>query len=187
MDWKTFSTITASLFIALLGATLGFRYNRRLAARKDRLDRVNRQLSELYGPLLALTGATASAWAEFRNRYRPDCAYWSQDPPPTPEEQEAWRNWITVIFMPLNRRMMEVVVTKADLLDETDMPGCFLELCAHVASYEPILKGWERKDFAENTPFLPFPRPYLAEYVSKSFTRLKERQNALLYELGPHF
>jgi hypothetical protein len=51
--------------------------------RKDRLDRVNRQLSELYGPLFALDRAGYRLWQVFRSRHGRD--FWGSDAPPTPE------------------------------------------------------------------------------------------------------
>jgi hypothetical protein len=38
----------------------------KLAQRNDRLERLNRQLSEFYGPLLALTWASDQSWQAFR-------------------------------------------------------------------------------------------------------------------------
>lgn len=185
MDWKTFFTIGGTFMVASLGATLAFIYNKRLAERNDRLDRINRQLSDFYGPLLALVSASESASVEFRTRYRRGMSYWSQSPPPTEEEAAIWRAWIGGNFIPLCRRMMEVIVSKSDLLDEDSMPDCLLSLCAHVASYEPILKQWDSGDFSENKSFLPFPRPTLGQYVAESFARLKKRQASLLRLTAP--
>jgi hypothetical protein len=44
--------------------------------------------------------------------------------------------------MPLNRKMRDLVVTQAHLLDQDKMPDCLLELCAHVSTYEAILGQW---------------------------------------------
>ena len=41
--------------VAQIGYFVTYRTNLRLAQRNDRLERINRQLSEFYGPLLALT------------------------------------------------------------------------------------------------------------------------------------
>ena len=86
--------------------------------------------------------------------------------------------------MPLNVRMVEVIVQKADLLDDPDMPACLLELCAHVAAYRALLKRWEEGDYSENVSILPFPQAALAEYTSTRFARLKHEQQDLLRAAG---
>ena len=56
---------------AVLGYFVTYGTNLRLAQRKDRLERINQQLSEFYGPLLALTQSSGQSWQAFRKRYRP--------------------------------------------------------------------------------------------------------------------
>jgi hypothetical protein len=167
--------------VALFGAITAYANALRLARRKDRLDRINRQLGEFYGPLYALVTASNRSWDEFRNDHRPGGgAYWDQSSPPTDDEAVAWRTWITAVFMPLNRRMRDVVVTRADLITEADIPRCLLDLCAHVSAYEAILAQWERGDFHENKPPLPFPRQALNAYIPAAFSQLKLAQSELL-------
>jgi hypothetical protein len=179
MDWKTAATI----FVALVGFLVTYVVNLRLARRKDRLERINEQLRDFYGPLYALEISARSAWTEFRNQYRPGGGpYWHQDPPPTAEEAEAWRTWMKSVFMPINRRMRDVVVAKAHLIDGPEMHQSLRDLAAHVSAYEPILARWEENDFGVHTPPLGFPRATLAEYLEVEFQRLKERQQELLKE-----
>jgi hypothetical protein len=169
-----------AVVVALFGAVAAYANALRLARRKDRLDRVSRQLGEFYGPLFSLSAASNRSWDEFRREHRPGGAYWHQSPPPTADEAQAWRTWITTVFMPLNRRMRDVVVIHADLIVEDDIPQCLLDLCAHVSAYEAILAQWERGEFQENKPPLPFPRQRLNDYVGPEFRRLKTEQAGLL-------
>jgi hypothetical protein len=148
-----------------------YRNNLRLAARNDRLARLNRQLQELYGPLLALVHAGNRSWDVFRSQYRPGGSYWGRPPAPSEQEAHAWRLWVSTVFMPLNRQMRDAVVTHADLLVEDDVKSCLLDLCAHVAAYEAILKRWEEGGYAEHAPPLPFPR----EDLSASLSALLDR------------
>ena len=60
--------------LGLIGAYLADRYK---AARAARLARIDRQLAEYYGPLLALASASNRTWKEFRRKYRPDGQFWS--------------------------------------------------------------------------------------------------------------
>jgi len=79
--------------------------------------------------------------------------------------------------------MRELIITKADLLIETDMPKCLSDLCAHVASYQAILKKWEDNDFSEHFAIIAYPRKPLLNYTEEKFKSLKEKQKKLIGEI----
>lgn len=185
MDWEVVLPLAITVLLALVGYGATYAYNLKLARRQDRLSRVSRQLSDFYGPLFALSESGASIWDGFRTQYRPDGkSYWDPADPPSEADAEAWRLWMTDVFMPLNRQMVGVVVQKADLLDESEMPEVLLDVCAHVAAYEAVLKQWTRGDFSRNTSVVDFPRRALVRYTRESFRRLKREQNQLLGRAG---
>jgi hypothetical protein len=171
---------------AVLGYFVTYWSNHRLAQRNDRLERINRQLSEFYGPLLALTRSSGQSWQAFRQRYRPPGSesFWKSDPPPTREDAIAWRLWMTTVFVPVHQQMMELVLNRADLIEEPDMPACLLALCAHVNGYQAILKEWETGEISiereDNISVVNFPGQELAEYAAAAFSRLKAEQADLL-------
>jgi hypothetical protein len=181
--------LAITLGVSVLVALGGFAWNLRLARRKDQLDRVNRQLGELYGPLFAAHAASRRIYLAFRDRYRPaDESYFSAKNPPTEEEVAAWREWMTHVFMPLNRRMTEAIIANADLLREEHLPGCLQELCAHVAGYEAVLRHWEADDVVsvqeeDNLSVVPYPWRELDDYVPKSFEALAQEQAKLLAQV----
>ena len=124
MSAAAIATIGTTIFVAFAGFVAAYFNNLRLTRRKDQLDRVSRQLSELYGPLLALESTEQSTWRLFRERYRPSGAFWDPDDPPSEDEARIWRLWMTTVFMPLNRKMVDVIRANGDLLAESDMPQC---------------------------------------------------------------
>ncbi len=178
MTW-TWSWLASPLFIAILGFAAKYVNDVRLARRKDALDRVNKQLADLYGPMLACASASSIAWQEFRRRYRPGRPYFDDDPPPSPGELEAWRLWITEVFMPLNLRIEKAVMEHADLLRESEMPLCLRELCAHISAYKLVLKRWQNGDHSEHTSVVNYP-PDVDEYARRSYDALKAEQGRLL-------
>jgi len=100
----------------------------------------------------------------------------------------AWRRWVTYVFMPLNRRMAEVVINHADLLIEDRLPACLQDLCAHVVCYEAVIAQWQEKGFhsSERQDHLSvnlFPRETLEPYVTNSFETLKREQNRLIHRV----
>src|SRR3954469_10283586 len=66
MNWSTTATLLVTVAVAFGGYFATYLWNLRIAQRKDRLERVNRQLSELYGPLLALVTAGTRAFQVWR-------------------------------------------------------------------------------------------------------------------------
>jgi hypothetical protein len=116
----------------------------------------------------------------FAQHLAPNVAFWEADPPPTEDDKLAWRTWMVAVFTPLNRQMRDQVVTKAHLINGTDMPDCLLAVAAHVSAYESILARWQTNDLSLHHPPLGFPRGELEEYVKLNFAELKARQPELL-------
>jgi hypothetical protein len=183
-DWVIPAIVT--VVVAFLGYLMTYLNNLRLAQRKERLTRINKQLGEFYGPLFALTNATKVTWEAFRSKYAGEDEkrtkgigyFFGKDVMITPEAQE-WQLWIQTVFMPLNLRMFELILTKSDLLIDADMPASLLQLCAHVAAYQAVIKKWENKDFSEYTSLLIFPSE-ITEYARHSFQELKAEQAKLM-------
>ena len=71
MDTALIVTTAATIALAFLGYLITYLNNLRLSQRTEQLVRVNKQLSEFYGPLYALVSAGAIVWEAFRARYRP--------------------------------------------------------------------------------------------------------------------
>ncbi len=180
MDVTLVVTTVTAILLALVGYIATYINNIRTTQRAERLARVNKQLNEFYGPLFALSQANDIAWQKFRDEYSPQGAFFSKIDPPTDEELQVWRLWMQTVFMPSNLRMYEIIISKADLLIEKDMPQCLLLFCAHVAAYQPVLEKWETKDYSEHTSLINYPTKELLDYCDKSFEGLKAEQSQLL-------
>jgi hypothetical protein len=184
MDWKTVATLLVTVVLAFAGYTATYRNGVRLAQRKEHLERIERQLRELYGPLFALVRASREAWQGFRAIYRPAVgSYWRSVPPPTEQEAAAWRLWMAEVFWPLSSRMAQLVTTHADLIEESEMPTCLLTLCAHVEGYRAILCAWKNGDFSQHLSVVDFPSNELREYTGKHYDRLKHCQSVFLGQI----
>ncbi len=145
------------------------------------LSRVNEQLEKFYGPLKALRESSEIAWKGFRQKYRSDTPhYFSKKDMPNEEELKAWRLWMSIVFMPNNNKMFEIINSRLDLLIEEEMPESLKLLCAHVAAYKTVLYKWEQNDFSEHTSIINFPSTEVNQYVDRSFSKLKKRQNELI-------
>lgn len=98
----------------------------------------------------------------------------------TDERKNLWRLWMSDVFMPLNRRMADIIITHGHLIDEDHMPPELLVLCAHVAGYEELTKQWDRGNYDRMLPYILFPG-VVQEYAQQSFQRLKNRQTRLIH------
>ncbi|MET7481883.1 hypothetical protein [Streptomyces sp. NPDC005538] len=174
--------VVVTVALTFAGFAVTYLNGLRLAQRQERLARVNRQLSEFYGPLFALAEANARTFAAFRERHARSggVSPFADATPPTEEESAEWRLWVTAVFLPVLREMRELVIGRADLLREPEMPTLLLELCAHAAGYEITAARWAQGDFSEHLSLVPFPGPELASYARRGFGELKLEQARLL-------
>src|SRR5215510_14970492 len=102
----TLITTTAAVVLAFLGYIVTYLNNLQLSRRKDRLERVNKQLSELYGPMFSLTHASSIAWKWFREAH-------SAEGETTANDLKEWRLWMSVVFMPQNVKLYDIILNKS--------------------------------------------------------------------------
>lgn len=174
-----------TVVLAFAGYLVTYWSGRRLSQRQERLNRVNRQLSEFYGPLLALTETDSRLYHAFAQRHprsdgRSPLQHGPEESPLTEEERAEWRLWITTVFLPSQRAMRELLLTKADLLSEAEMPRLLLEVYAHASWQEIAVARWERGDLTVESFPTPFPAGAIRRYARSEFDRLKREQAALL-------
>ncbi|MFI9611389.1 hypothetical protein ACIHCM_06805 [Streptomyces sp. NPDC052023] len=174
--------VVVTVGLAFAGYAVTYLNGLRLAQRQERLARVNRQLSDFYGPLFALTEANSRTFAAFMQRNaRPDGrSPFVHEIPPSEEELAEWRLWITTVFLPNVRAMRDLVVKHADLLSEPEMPPLLLQLCAHVSGYEITAARWAQGSYEQHLSVVPFPSEEIAAYARLGFGRLKAEQARLL-------
>jgi hypothetical protein len=168
-------TLIATILLAFAGYLITYWQDLHLARRKERLELINKRLDEFYGPLYISTQASKEAFQTFMqtSRYTQTDGLWS-----TPE----WRAWFTDILYPILLVSDQVILHKAYLVREAELPECFLHFVAHMASFRRVMKKWEQGDFTEVTPLISFPRE-LNEYAAQSYQALKSEQLQLITEL----
>ncbi|GIF62084.1 hypothetical protein Ais01nite_01190 [Asanoa ishikariensis] len=170
-------TASASVVVAMIVFVANQVALVRNQQRQARLERVNDQLRELYGPLQALLAVNEHLWRTMRASQLPDHDT-RQAGPPTGEESQEWQRWIQHALMPANVRMRDLIVEHADLIVEDDIPPPLQDFCAHVASYEVHLAspgGAPQRRALITHPGAPF-----VTYVRAGFTALKREQATLL-------
>jgi hypothetical protein len=183
MDTKTFITLLTTVFIAFVGYLVSYFNSIKLSQRKERLDRIDRQLREFYGPIYSLLKVSEVAWNSFRSIYRPGGAFWGTTKPPSDEEAEAWRRWMKEVFMPINLQIQKIITDHSELIDEEEFPKCLLLLSAHITAYKPVLAAWENNDFSNHVSVINFPRDEVVAYIDNNYRELKRIQSELIRKL----
>jgi hypothetical protein len=92
-----------------------------LTRRRDKLDLVNKRLNEFYGPLYVASEAGNIAYRSLLQKQGK-----SQSFPILDDEMKEWVLWMTTIFMPLNDIREKIIIEKAYLIIEEQMPTCLL-------------------------------------------------------------
>jgi hypothetical protein len=166
-----------TILLAFLGYLATAWSARMLARRKDKLELVNRRLNEFYGPLYVASQAGNIAYRSLLNKQGKKQSF-----PILDGEMKEWMLWMTTIFMPLNDVREKIIIEKAYLIVEEQMPHCLLDFVTHVSGYKAVLAKWAEGDYSERRSTIGWP-PEFDVYVERSYAALKSEQTHLLHSL----
>jgi hypothetical protein len=182
MDFSTFyspgllqNAAVLTVILAFVGYLTTFLSARMLARRKDKLELVNRRLNEFYGPLYVASQAGNIAYRSLLKKQGK-----TQSFPILDDEMKEWMLWMTNIFMPLNDEREKIIIKKAYLVVEEQMPKCLLDFVTHVVGYKAVLAKWAVGDYSERRSTIGWP-PEFDVYVEQSYAALKAEQTQLLH------
>lgn len=171
-------SLVITVTLAFAGYFATYLNNLRLSKRAEQLDLINKRIKEFYGPLYVASEAGRIAYETLLAKLGKEAVF-DPDFPPTEEELKEWRIWSKKVFFPINEFQEKLILEKAYLIREEEVPECLLHFVAHVSAYKAILEKWESGDFSENAPALDFPVE-LAEYAANSYRELKAEQLKLI-------
>jgi hypothetical protein len=164
-----------TILLAFIGYLATAWSARMLARRKDKLKQVNRRLNQFYGPLYVASQAGNIAYRSLLKKQGK-----SQSFPILDSEMKEWMLWMTTIFMPLNDIREKIIIEKAYLIVEEQMPRCLLDFVTHVVGYKAVLSKWAEGDYSERRSTIGWP-PEFDVYVERSYQALKAEQTRLLH------
>ncbi len=164
-----------TVILAFVGYLATFLSARMLERRRDKLDLVNRRLNEFYGPLYVASQAGNIAYRSLLKKQGK-----TQSFPILDGEMKEWMLWMTTIFMPLNDVREKIIIEKAYLIVEEQMPPCLLDFVTHVVGYKAVLAKWAEGDLTERRSTIGWP-PEFDVYVERSYAALKAQQTRLLH------
>lgn len=169
------SAAILTIILAFAGYMTTFLSARMLAQRRDKLRLVNKRLNEFYGPLFVASQAGLIAYKALLKKQGKMQAH-----PVTDEEMKEWVLWMTTIFMPLNNIREKIIIEKAYLIIEEQMPHCLLEFVTHVVGYKAVMAKWAEGDYSERRSMIGWP-PEFDSYVKRSYEALKAEQTRLMH------
>jgi hypothetical protein len=164
-----------TVVLAFAGYLVTFLSTRMMAQRADKLRLVNKRLNEFYGPLYVASQAGHIAYKTMLKKQGKE-----KNIIVTEEELKDWILWLTTIFVPLNNIREKIIIEKAYLIVEEEMPQCLLEFVTHVVGYKAVLAKWAKGDYSERRSLIDFP-PEFDNYVQRSYTALKAKQQRLMH------
>jgi hypothetical protein len=170
---QNFAVLT--IVLAFIGYLATFMSARMLARRRDKLDLVNKRLNEFYGPLYVASQAGNIAYRSLLQKQGK-----TQCHPIRDEDMKEWVLWMKTIFMPLNNIREKIIIDKAYLVVEEEMPQCLLDFVTHVVGYKAVLSKWADGDYTERRSTIGWP-PAFDIYVERSYKALKAEQTQLLH------
>lgn len=171
--WQT--TVILTVVLAFVGYLVTILGSQMLARRADRLKLVNRRLNQFYGPLYVASQAGNIAYRSLLKMQGKEHCH-----PIRPEDMKEWVLWMTTIFMPLNDVREKIIIEKAHLIVEEQMPICLLEFVTHVVGYKAVMAKWAEGDYSETRSTIGWP-PEFDRYVARSYAALKSEQTSLLH------
>lgn len=152
--------------------------------RSAKLARINEQLENLYGPLMATLTASHETWVSFTGKHWPSHGmkgYFGKEQDQLSEaELRRWRTWIVNVFHPLNERVESIIIDNIHLIEGDDIPEAFTKALSHVSAYRAVIAQWEAEDYSEHVSVNNWPTKELMDSVSPVFNELTIKQSKLL-------
>ena len=166
-----------TVILALIGYLVTYLSAQVLARRKDKLELINRRLNEFYGPLYVASRAGNIAYRSLLNKQGK-----TQSFPILDSEMKEWMLWMNTTFMPLNDIREKIIIEKASLIVEEQMPHCLLDFVTHVVGYKAVVAKWAEGDYTERRSTIGWPAEF-DRYVERSYAALKAEQMRLMHNM----
>jgi hypothetical protein len=173
-------SVIITIGLAIVGYIITHQRELALAKRKERLELINKQLNEFYGPLYtALESGHRASQAFFRNR---DMKAKLPQSSEKLTDQDEWRLWVKTVILPLNTITETVILEKAYLIQEEKMPEFLLEFVAHTGAYRVLIAQWNQEKTELEYALISFPKDIHA-YATHAYQELKREQLKLIGQL----
>ncbi|WP_327351055.1 hypothetical protein [Streptomyces sp. NBC_01304] len=178
MDPALLATLIAAVVTAggwLANHALATRADRRRKEHEARLAHVEKQLEQLYGPLVFLVQEGRSAFHDFCDTLGRSVVFEGDDSL-TPEQLELWLFWVDHEFLPHNKAVQDLLSAKAHLIVGARIPDSFMAFIDYHNSWRVTHLRWKEQGVAYSWHAKAnYPRQFEQDVI-ESFERLKNLQ-----------
>lgn len=151
--------------------------------REAALKHVERQLSDLYGPLTFLLLEGSRVFQDLAEDFGPE--WLAGERPLSDAEIDKWIYWSEHYFIPRNERIQELLSQHSHLIEGDQIPTSFLEFIDHHSSWTLELKRWREAGIREGLYSRRSWPVRFADEVVATFHLLKRRHASLLGAEAP--
>lgn len=183
------------IIIALIGASItivGWFVNHNLTASLERKRRRlnaqvefrNRQLEELYGPLVFLVLEGRRSFEDLLDILGRRHVFAIGDSRLPEDELKTWLFWVDNEFLPRNKKVRELIAEKAHLIEGPQIPESWLRFADHYNSWRVRHDRWKKEGVEYSwTSAINWPRDFEEDVIS-TFKLLKQSQSELMQQLA---
>ncbi len=176
--------VIVGALIAVIGWLVAHFSKLHFEKRSARLNRINDQLKNLYGPLMATLTANNETWEAFTKKHWPSHGlkgYFGKGADTLSEEElSRWRTWMVHVFHPLNERIEKVIIENIHLIEGDEIPDSFTKPLSHVSAYRAVKFQWDKENYSEYLSVNNWPTQELLNDVKPIFLALSHEQSKLL-------
>ena len=159
----------------LVSHNLDLRRQRALHQLRSRIEFIEKQLEQLYGPLNILVLESERSFKELlRVLPRAGSVVFEDGKDLTPEEQETWRFWVEQDLLPRNERIKDLLMTKMHLVDGNSIPKSYLRFIDHHNAWAIHHRRWQKSGIVyEWRSPTSWPKDFGTD-IQRTFERLKQ-------------
>jgi hypothetical protein len=136
-------TATVSMVGWVLNHILNSLFEKRKARLVAQLAHIERQLSELYGPLAFLIHEGKATFSDLLQNLGRSYIFHNEDPLPE-DELATWLFWVEFDFMPRNSRIQSILASNTHLIAGERLPISYLKFLDHYNSWRVTHERWKR-------------------------------------------
>ena len=178
----------AGAIVAAVGwfAVHGLSSRREAAARRDNAarDHLERQIEQLYGPLLGLIQHSRMAFSVAVKKLPTNASGQIDFASFSDRDVEIWRYFIDSYFLPVNAEIRALIRSKMHLLEAGILPKSFEDFFAHEVQFEALHRLWKEKGVDSSEISGPgWPMDFESD-TQLVLNRLRTRHQLFLVRLG---
>jgi hypothetical protein len=190
LNWRD-PTVEAALIAALasiivwaITQTYSTRHDANVRRLVARLERLNAQMEELYGPLLGIIRQTFVVY-DVASRILPTKDGQIDQNGFQGKDIDAWRFLQEQFFFPLNDEAVALLKTKTHLIG-ADVPDSFEQFLLHATQFECLFRLWKTTGFDSSGKVegIGWPATFEAD-VRHRFDRIRAEHTSIIEGLKP--